>query len=148
MQVVSMLLLKMYPMPANDSVSLLSEMHFVLFQLAAKKGQLGESSFQRLNLALLAASAFNSVLFVSNAATAGKTHMPASKVCSASLHACMCFQWWPNLSYLASAYLFFHHVLSKHDETYISVHWVQCACYSSLLWYFNQQQVSHVCVGQ
>lgn len=40
--------------------------------LAAKRGQLGDSSFQRLNLALLAASAFNTVFFISNAATAGE----------------------------------------------------------------------------
>jgi len=40
-------------------------------QLAAKKGLLGESSFQRLNLAILAAAALNTVLFVSNSATAG-----------------------------------------------------------------------------
>lgn len=42
-----------------------------VLQLAAKKGQLGDSSFQRLNLALLAASAFNTVFFISNGATAG-----------------------------------------------------------------------------
>lgn len=41
--------------------------------LAAKKGLLGESSFQRLNLAILAASAVNTVLFVSNSATAGES---------------------------------------------------------------------------
>jgi len=37
--------------------------------LAAKRGLLGESSFQRLNLALLFASAFNVILFLQNAAT-------------------------------------------------------------------------------
>lgn len=45
---------------------------FAGLQLAAKKGLLGESSFQRLNLAILAASAVNTVLFVSNSATAGE----------------------------------------------------------------------------
>ncbi|KAL3158424.1 Meiotic nuclear division protein 1 [Trebouxia sp. C0009 RCD-2024] len=40
--------------------------------LAAKRGQLGDSSFQRLNIALLAASALNTVLFISNASTAGE----------------------------------------------------------------------------
>lgn len=41
-------------------------------QLAAKRGLLGESSFQRLNLALLFASAFNVILFLQNAATGGQ----------------------------------------------------------------------------
>lgn len=40
--------------------------------LAAKRGRLGESPFQRLNLALLAATSFTGLLALSNAATAGE----------------------------------------------------------------------------
>lgn len=55
----------------TDAIMLSCSCLFVMVQLAAKRGQLGESSFQRLNLALLFASAFNLIFFLQNAATGG-----------------------------------------------------------------------------
>ena len=89
--------------------------------MAAKKGLLGESSFQRLNLAILAASAFNTVLFVSNSATAGGyfafvtaspsyhlvslcagTHLPMSTAYArVPFHICSCFALQPTVLRLA-----------------------------------------------